>query len=56
MEIREHRLLLFIELYREHFGVLLGRDEAHEKALLLINYAKLFISPVAKIDRSDITG
>ena len=53
MEIKEHQLLLFIELYEEAFGVTLSRNDAYEKASLLLQYALLCIKPLAKIDQSD---
>jgi hypothetical protein len=56
MEIKEHRLLLFMELYEKEFGISLSRTEALEKALLLIHYARLFIHPLAEIKQDDITN
>ena len=54
MEIKEHRLLLFIELYKETYGVVLSRSEAHKKASLLLQYALLCLKPLAKNDGDDI--
>jgi hypothetical protein len=54
MEIKEHRLLLFIELYKETFGVTLSRSEAHKKASLLLQYALLCIKPLGKVNEDDI--
>ena len=54
MEIKEQRLLLFIKLYREQFGVELSREEAYRKASLLLHYAALCIKPLAKIDEDEI--
>jgi hypothetical protein len=54
MEIKEYRLLLFIKLYREQFGVTLTREQAHEKASLLVHYARMFIKPVAKLTEDSI--
>lgn len=48
MEIKEHRLLIFIELYRELYGVTLTKTEAYEKATLMLRYALLCIKPFAK--------
>jgi hypothetical protein len=62
MEIKEERLLLFIKLYREQFGVTLTREQAHEKASLLVHYARLYIKPLAKpnedgiISKSNVGG
>ena len=54
MEIKEHRLLLFIKLYKEQFGVNLSRDEAYKKASLLVHYAQLCMKPLAKVNEDDI--
>jgi len=54
MEIKEHRLQLFIELYEQEFGVLLTKSEAYEKASLLLHYAALCIKPLAKLDEDEI--
>jgi hypothetical protein len=54
MEIKEQRLLLFIKLYREQFGVTLTREEAYEKASLLLYYARLYMKPLAKVGEDDI--
>ena len=54
MEIKEDRLLLFIKLYREQFGVELTRDQAYKKASLLLHYARSCIKPLAKIDEDEI--
>ena len=54
MEIKEHRLLLFIKLYREQFGVTLTREEAYKKASLLIHYAQMCMKPLAKVDEDEI--
>lgn len=54
MEIKEHRLLLFIKLYRELYGVTLNRDEAYKKASLLLHYAQLCMKPLAKADENAI--
>jgi len=56
MEIKEQRLLLFIKLYREQFGVELTRSQAYEKASLLLHYAALCIKPLAKINGDDINN
>ena len=56
MEIKEHRLLLFIELYKETFGITLTRSEAHQKASLLLQYVLLCLKPLAKIDEDDINN
>jgi hypothetical protein len=56
MEIKEHRLLLFIELYKETFGVTLTRSEAHAKASLLLQYVLLCLKPLAKINEDDINN
>jgi len=54
MEIKEHRLLLFIKLYRDQFGVTLTKSEAHKKATLLVHYAQLCMKPLAKVNEDDI--
>jgi hypothetical protein len=54
MEIKEYRLLLFIKLYREQFGVTLTREEAYRKASLLLHYTAMCLKPLAKIDEDDI--
>jgi len=54
MEIKEQRLLLFIKLYKEQFGVTLTREEAYKKASLLVHYTKMCLKPLAKIDRDGI--
>jgi len=54
MEIKEQRLLLFIKLYREQFGVELNRSDAYKKASLLLHYAQLCMKPLAKVDEDDI--
>jgi len=54
MQIKEHRLLAFIELYKELHGITLSRKEAQEKASLLLHYVLLCIKPIAKIDENDI--
>ncbi len=54
MEIKEHRLLLFIKLYREQFGVTLDRTEAYKKASLLLHYTQLCMKPLAKVREDDI--
>jgi len=56
MQISEERLLAFIELYEKEFGITLTRSEAHEKALLLMQYGGLFIQPLAEIDENDINN
>jgi hypothetical protein len=56
MEIKEHRLLLFIKLYREQFGVELTRSQAYEKASLLAHYAHMCMKPLAKVDEHDINN
>lgn len=56
MEIKEDRLLLFIKLYKEQFGVTLNRSEAYKKASLLLHYVQLCMKPLAKIDEDDITN
>jgi len=53
MEIKDHRLLLFIELYKETFGVSLSRSDAHKKATLLLDYVLLCLKPLAKTDDDD---
>jgi len=54
MEIKENRLLLFIELYKETFGVTLSRSEAHAKASLLLQYVSSCIKPLAKVEDDTI--
>jgi hypothetical protein len=54
MDIKEHRLRLFIELYKQDFGITLTREEAYEKASALLHYTKLFIKPLAKAIGDDI--
>jgi len=56
MEIKEHRLSAFMELYEQKFGITLTKSEAHEKATLLMQYVLLFLKPLAKIGESDITN
>ena len=56
MEIKEHNLLLFIELYKELFGEVLSRDEAFEKASLLLQYGLMCIKPLAKPEEDDINN
>jgi hypothetical protein len=56
MEIKEHRLLLFIKLYREQFGIELTRDQAYKKAYLLLHYTRLCLKPLAKLDEDDINN
>ena len=55
MEIKEHRLLLFIELYEKEFGITLTHEEAHEKASLLLHYTRMYIQPLAQVREDDIT-
>ena len=54
MEIKEHRLLAFIELYKELHGIALTPSEAHEKATLMLRYALLCIKPFPKSAENDI--
>lgn len=54
MEIKDHRLLLFIKLYREQFGVELTREQAYQKAYLLLHYTRLCLRPLAKADENGI--
>jgi hypothetical protein len=54
MEIKEDRLLLFVKLYREQFGVTLTRDEAYKKASLLLHYARSCMKPLSEIVEDDI--
>jgi len=56
MEIKDHRLLLFIELYKELHGVTLSRNEAYEQASNLLQYVLHCIKPLAKIDEDDINN
>jgi len=56
MEIKEHRLVLFIELYKEIYGNTLSPGEAYKKASLLLNYAPLCIKPLAKADENGINN
>jgi hypothetical protein len=56
MEIKEHRLRLFVELYKQEFGITLTKSEAHEKASRLLHYALMCLKPLAKIDEDDIMG
>ncbi|MGY3215095.1 hypothetical protein [Mucilaginibacter sp. HD30] len=56
MEIKEHRLMLFIELYRGIHGISFSREEAYRKASLMLQYAMLCIRPLAKADESDINN
>jgi hypothetical protein len=55
MEVKEHRLLLFMELYQNEFGVTLSRNEAHGMAMSLLSYARLFVKPLAEIKEDGIT-
>lgn len=54
MEIKEHRLLSFMDLYEKEFGIKLSRSEAHEKASHLLQYVLFCIKPLAKIIEDDI--
>jgi hypothetical protein len=54
MEIKEHRLVLFIEIYKELHGITLSREDAYKKASLLLQYAMLCIRPLAKAGQDDI--
>jgi len=54
MQIKEHRLLAFIELYKELHGITLSRSEAYKKASLLVQYALLCIKPFAKSEDNTI--
>nr|MCS3815508.1 hypothetical protein [Mucilaginibacter sp. X4EP1] len=56
MEIKEDRLLLFIKLYREQFGVTLSRSEAHRKAALLLHYTRMYLNPLAKTNEDGINN
>jgi hypothetical protein len=55
MEIKEHRLQLFIELYEKELGITLTTSEAHEKASLVLQYVLMCLKPLAKVDGDDIT-
>jgi hypothetical protein len=54
MEIKEHRLKQFAELYKELYGKTLTADETFIKASLLLQYGQLCIRPLAKIVEADI--
>jgi len=54
MEIKEHRLQLFMDLYKQEFGITLTPGEAHEKASLLLHYSLLCLKPLAQIDENEI--
>lgn len=56
MEIKEHRLVLFIELYKEIHGITLSPGEAYKKASLLLHYALLCIKPLAKVNEDGINN
>eukprot|EP01037_Dinobryon_pediforme_P009412 gene9412-9492_t len=56
MEIKEHRLLLFIKLYRELYGVTLDRDAGYKKASQLLHYASLCTKTLAKADENAINN
>jgi hypothetical protein len=56
MEIKEDRLLLFIKLYREQFGVTLSREKAYEKASLLLHYTRMCLKPLAKVEEDAINN
>lgn len=44
MQIPEAKLDEFILLYQTRFGVVLGRDQALEKALKLLNFMRIIVS------------
>ena len=54
MQVKEERLLLFMKLYKEEFGVELTRSQAHEKASLVLQYAMLCMKPLAKLEEYEI--
>lgn len=54
MEISEAQLHSFIALYKREFGRELTLTEAQPKALCLLHFASLCISPLEKIEESDI--
>lgn len=41
MQIPKAELEKFIALYQKHFGVVLGKDEALEKATKLLNFMRI---------------
>ncbi len=43
MQIPSAKLDEFIGLYQEHYGVILSREEALEKATKLLNFIKIII-------------
>lgn len=43
MQIPEAKLDEFILLYQKRFGVMLGRDQALEKALKLLNFMRVIV-------------
>jgi len=56
VELTEAQLQSFIELYEKKFGTTLNKAEAHKKALILLNYALLCITPLAKSNTNDINN
>lgn len=56
MKIKEHRLKLFIELYKKEFGITLTKKDAHEKASRILRYVLIGIKPLAKTDENDINN
>ena len=54
MEIKDERLLIFITLYKQQFGVELTKSQAHEKAQLLLHFALMYLKPLPKISQDDI--
>jgi len=54
VELSEAQLQRFIELYERRFGITLNKTDAHRKALQVLNYVRIAVIPVAKIETNDI--
>jgi hypothetical protein len=53
MELQERHLQSFIALYRKEFGKELTMSEAQEKALSLLRFVSLCITPIEKSPKDD---
>ncbi len=50
MQISDHQINTFIDLYRKNFGVVLDRQSAYEKGITLLNLVSIVYHPITSED------
>lgn len=53
MELQERHLQSFIALYKHEFGKDLTMEEAQEKALSVLRFVSLCLTPIEKCEKDD---